>query len=194
MSSGHGSLTPKICSTAGVQILVSAMLHPRRDSLRPCLSGLGWCKGNGRKAFRLFPSFPSGAMWCPTTPPRHCKGPRSPCSSAMPPPLPLISPWLPRYSHMNSCLVTFSWMSICATWGSGWLGGRYRPRSARTGTAFSSTPAAPSRVQLGICYPMHTLRRSAWQIPNCRGPASLSPCWEGTPCNGLVSSAVLAGP
>ena len=42
-SSGHGFMTPKICSTAGLQILVSAMLHPRRDSLRPWLSGSGWC-------------------------------------------------------------------------------------------------------------------------------------------------------
>ena len=42
-------------------------------------------------------------------------------------------------------------------------------------------------------------RKSAWHIPNCHGvgvlgPASLSLCWEGTPCNGLVSSAVLIGP
>ena len=41
--------------------------------------------------------------------------------------------------------------------------------------------------------------RSAWLIPNSHGAgvlrtASLTLCWEGTPCNGLVSSAVLAGP
>ena len=104
-----------------------------------------------------------------------------------------------RCSHMNSRPMTLSRMGPCVTWGSGWLGGRYRPRSARTGTAFSSTPAAPSRMQFGISCPMHTLARSAWQIPNCHGagvlgPASLSLCWEGTPCNGLVSSAVLASP
>ena len=108
---------------AELQILVSAMLHPRRDCLRPCRSRSGWCQGNGRKAFRLVPSFPSGAMWCPTTPSEPCTGPRSPCSSAVPPPLPPMSPWLPRCSHMNSRLMTLRRMSPCATWGSGWFGG-----------------------------------------------------------------------
>ena len=197
-SSRYALLKRKMCSTAGLQILVSAMLHTTRDSFKPCLSGLGWCPGNGGKAFRLVPSFPSGAMWCPTTPPQPCTRPRSPRSSARPPPLPPVSPRPPRWSHMNSRLMTSSRMSPCATWGSGWLGGRYRPRSARTGTT-PATPAVPSRMQLGICCPMRTLARSAWQIPNCHGarvlrPASFSLCWERTSCNGLVSSAMLAGP
>ena len=180
-------------------MLVLDMLHPRRDSLRPRLSGLRWCQGNGGKTFRLVPSFPGAATWCPTTPPQPCTGPRSPCSSAVPPLLPPISAWLSRCSHMNSRLTTWSRMSPCASWGSGWLGGRYKPRSARTCITFSSTPAARSRMQFGICCPMHTLARSAWQISSCYSarvlsPASLSLCWEGTPCNGRVSSAALAGP
>ena len=40
-------MTPKISNTVGLQILVSATWHPRRDSLSPCLSGSGWCQGNG---------------------------------------------------------------------------------------------------------------------------------------------------
>ena len=94
-------MTPKMCRTVGLQILVSAMLLPRRESLRPCLSGSGRCQGNGGKAFRLVPSFPSGAMRCPTIPPQPCRGPRSPYSSAVPPPLPPISRSLaaPVFSH-----------------------------------------------------------------------------------------------
>ena len=94
-TSGHGFMTPKICSMVGLQILVSATLRPRRDSLRPYLSGSGWCQGNGGKAFRLVPSFPSGAMWCPTTPPKPCAVPRSPCSSECCLPSPLYLPGCP---------------------------------------------------------------------------------------------------
>ena len=93
-------MTPKICCTVGLQILVSAKLHPRRDSLRPCLSASGWCQGNGGKAFWACPIIPELCHVVPDyTTPALCKTKESVFLRGAASPPPYISLAAPVFSH-----------------------------------------------------------------------------------------------